>query len=716
MSTPDYLLLTGRDTSVLLETQDDGAPLWRYWGAAIRRTAATAMTLPALQDERPPASFTLNQPVHFPVFPGFGNGWFNLPAITGHRQQQDFSQHFSTRRIDTDTEANSLTIELQDTVTQLAVTITLALCQRTDVLSVNTSLSNEGTTPFALQSLAAGCLLLPAEGNRLRYVGGRHNAEFAEHEVQLGRHQFSIENRRGITSHEFFPGAVIAEAGTTEHQGLAWGAQLAWSGNHFQTIEQLPDGSRQWHLGEWLAPGEIFLEPGATHTAPTLLATCSQQGFDGVASNFHQAIRETVSWPGNSMAPRQVHANTWEGIYFQHDMADLKALASAYAETGVERFVLDDGWFRNRPDDRSGLGDWTPDATKYPAGLKPLAEHVLELGMSFGLWVEPEMINPDSDLFRAHPDWPLQVQGRPLLTGRNQLVLDMGREVVRNYLFDVIHQLLSTLPVTYLKWDHNRHLTQAGDQFGKPAWHQQVLGTWQLMQRLRDAHPDVEIESCSGGGGRIDAGILKYTHRFWTSDCIDALSRIDIQRGFLQFMPPELMGSHIGTAPAHTTGRSQGLDFRAAVAVTGHLGIEFDVRSLSEQDKAALKSWLNFYKTYRVLLHGSRVWRGRIGTSFSWQLHAEGGEGLLFVYRLQPQTDIYEPLLRIPGLMAEHDYRVRWLNTDFARRTRKPETGFFQQLQGDGLTLPGDWLGQRGLALPPMKAERCAIFHLQRTA
>ncbi len=277
------------------------------------------------------------------------------------------------------------------------------------------------------------------------------------------------------------------------------------------------------------------------------------------------------------MQPRPVHANSWEACYFDHDEERVVALAQACAALGIERFVLDDGWFRGRNDDRAGLGDWTSDPAKYPSGLEPLAGRIVAMGMQLGLWVEPEMVSPDSDLYRAHPDWALALPGRNRPTARSQLVLDMRRAEVRDYLFGALDALLRELPVSYLKWDHNRDLAPAGGAA-------QVLGTYALLARLRSAHPDVEIESCAGGGGRSDAGILPYTHRFWASDNLDAVSRVAIQRGFLAFLPPEVMGSHIGAIPAHATGRCQSLGLRAAVAMPGHFGIELDPRQLDDAE------------------------------------------------------------------------------------------------------------------------------------
>ena len=391
------------------------------------------------------------------------------------------------------------------------------------------------------------------------------------------------------------------------------------------------------------------------------------------------------------MKPRPVHLNTWEGFYFDHDEAKLRELADSAAEIGIERFVLDDGWFHGRNDDRSSLGDWWPDATKYPEGLGPLAKHITGLGMEFGLWVEPEMVNPDSDLFRAHPDWALQIAGRPLLTGRNQLVLDLARDDVSNHLFKVLSKLLESLPVSYLKWDHNRDLTTAGKT---ARYRRQVQAGYALLGRIRAAYPAIEIESCAGGGGRIDAGIARHTHRFWTSDCIDAVTRTAAQRGFLQFLPPELMGAHVGTAPAHSTGRSQSMDFRAAVALPGHFGVELDVRRLAGLERETLKRWIVTYKTHRDIVHHGQVWFGQTSDGLTWQAHGSVHDLLLLVYRIDPVIQRFPSPLVLPMLDDSRRYSV------------DSETG-------DAAIWDGAWLRAAGLPLSPMKAETCSLFRIR---
>lgn len=677
----EYAILHSPACTAIWELPPGEAPLWRYWGP---RLPDGAIPPARLRETRPEPSFSLHFDQPLSIFPTLGLGWFGQSALLAHRAGQDWAQGITDTQVVRPDPA-TIRFALTDAVARIAVTLTARLDPASDVLTLSTTLTNLGDDALDVQALAAGILPLPEDAQAVRSFAGRHNAEFVPVDDRLTRSQWRRENRRGLTSHDCFPGAVVSCA-----DGTAYGAQLAWSGNHAQCIEWLDDGRRQWQLGEWLAPGEVRLAPGESITTPDLLATCSSEGANGVAWAFHRAIRGAMQWPGGAMTPRAVHLNTWEGFYFDHDIAALKQLADAAAKVGIERFVLDDGWFHGRDGDTAALGDWWPDAGKYPQGLGPLAQHVTALGMEFGLWVEPEMINPDSELYRAHPDWALHIAGRPLLAARNQLVLDLSRPEVGDYLFGQIAPLLDSLPIAYLKWDHNRDLVQAG---AAPLYRRQVQAAYALFARFRAAFPAVEIEACAGGGGRIDAGIIRHTHRFWTSDCIDAVSRVQIQRGFLQFMPPELMGSHVGASPAHSTGRMQAMDFRCGVAMPGHFGVELDVRKLSEADSARLGRWISRYKQLRDRLHHARVWQGEAPDGLVWQAHGDADSLLLLVTRTQPTTQRHQPHLRLPMLSEQRGYR----------------------LSREGcadIEISGAWLAQVGLPVPPMPGEAVLIYDL----
>jgi alpha-galactosidase len=691
---PEFIILHGQKCTVMLEVWPDCAPLWRHWGARLPDDGS----VPApLRNARPVNTFSLDRDAPLSLLPPSGAGWFATPGLMAHREGRDFTHETTACSWAWQEPGRVVCLRLDDDVAQVRVTVTLSLDPGTDTLTVSATLTNQGDAMLDVLWLAAAVLPLPQQAGFVRAFTGRHNGEFVAGDDRLSRATWLVENRRGLTSHEAFPGALVTALPAIHawHAGPAWGAQLAWSGNHAQRIEPLDDCTRQWQLGVLPAPGEVRLEPGATLTAPDVLATFSTDGLNGVARNFHAAVRSRLRWPGGAMRPRPVHLNTWEGVYFDLDEARLKAMADAAAGLGVERFVLDDGWFKGRRHDRAGLGDWQVDPAVFPNGLGPLARHVTGLGMEFGLWIEPEMVNPDSDFYRAHPDWALQVAGRPALTARNQLVLDLSNPAVADHLFDALMAVLGDLPVSYLKWDHNRALAHAGGRDGRAAGIAQVEAAWGLMDRLRAGLPSVEIEACAGGGGRIDAGMATRVHRFWTSDCIDAVSRVSIQRGFLHFMPPELMGAHVGAAKAHTTGRHQSLSFRAAVALPGHFGVELDPTTLDTFEQERLRAAIATYKTHRDRLHSGAVWQGDCGDGLVWQAHGSPEALLVQVLRLTPSAQRLPPALVLPQVDPARHYRVTVLDG--------PMPPVAQPVSGA-------WLQSQGLPLPLMKAETALLL------
>ncbi len=522
------------------------------------------------------------------LLPTGGLGRFGWPALSGHRGGRDFILHFTGWN--THTTHGETVLLAQDTIAEVDLRITLRGSE-SGVLSMSTALTNRGKTPYQLDRMMAGSFLVPAGEAQLTHFTGMWGREFQLRETTLGAGLWMQESRRGRTSHDRFPYLFVKASGAQT------GFHLGWSGNHLIAIDTLDDGRRLVHLGELFEPGEMILESGETYESPVAHA-----GPDSDA--FHAFLRtDVLDWPGGKMRPRPVTLNTWEGNYFDHRPSALMAQADAAKALGIERFVLDDGWFGRRDDDTTSLGDWLIDRRKYPDGLKPLVDHVTGLGMEFGIWFEPEMINPVSDLYRAHPDWVLQVEGRPLLTSRNQLVLDLTRPDVSDYLFAAIADVLSTLSVSYIKWDMNRDLTHAGGMDGRARIAAQTRAVLALMERVRKAFPAVEVESCASGGGRIDFGVLRHTHRVWTSDCTDAFERLEIQRGASLFLPPEILGAHIAASPNHQTHRRLTLSFRALVALAYHLGVELNPLELSDEERAELGGWIALHKRLRPLLH-----------------------------------------------------------------------------------------------------------------
>ena len=408
--------------------------------------------------------------------------------------------------------------------------------------------------------------------------------------------------------------------------------------------------------------------------------------------------------------------NTWEAVYFDHDLDRLVELARAGAEVGAERYVLDDGWFRHRRDDSAGLGDWYVDEGVWPQGLHPLVDAVRDLGMDFGLWVEPEMVNPDSDLARAHPDWVLQTGGRQPLLSRQQQVLDVGHPDAYAYLLERLDALLTEHDIAYLKWDHNRDLLEAGSGPGGAAGvHAQTLAVYRLLDELRAKHPGVEIESCSSGGLRVDLEILEHTDRVWGSDCIDPLERQQIQRWTTQLVPPELIGSHVGASPSHTTHRHSDLAFRAGTALFASFGIETDVSRMEPGERAELARWVSLYKEVRALLHtGTLVRADQHDPSLAVHgtVAADGSDGLFAVVQLDTPDAAVSGRVRLPGLLPDVEYEV----TAQAPGDEPPVRGSsdLPWLRAGGVRMSGRTLAAVGVAAPALQPQQLVLLRTRR--
>jgi len=412
--------------------------------------------------------------------------------------------------------------------------------------------------------------------------------------------------------------------------------------------------------------------------------------------------------------PRPIHYNTWEAVYFDHDVHTLFQLADKAADVGAERFILDDGWFGARRNDKAGLGDWWVSKEVYPDGLGPLIGHVTALGMEFGIWFEPEMVNPDSDLFRQHPDWILQVEGVEQVPFRQQYVLDLSRPDVSDYLFDHIHKLLSAHPISYIKWDMNRDVHHPGSQ-GRPAIHKQTHALYALIDRLRAAHPDLEIESCSSGGARCDYEVLRRTDRIWTSDSNDALDRQNIQNGASHFFPLKVMGAHVGPAKCHITGRRLSMNLRVATALFGHMGMELNLLDEDAASLEVLKAGLALHKTHRALIHGGAFHRldtpdhiNAIGV-----VADDTSEALFSWCNLTGHAQTLPGRMYLPGLDSSRSYRTKIVWPSPVRSVSQPSIIEALDLQDSGTVLSGEALAQMGLQIPLLHPETCLIFHLE---
>jgi len=622
-----------------------------HWGAAIEDDPA-ALTVPPL----PRASFDVAIPLT--LVPDRAAGWRGRPGLQGG------SDPLSTANRTKGGQTPLVTPEYE--------------LSESGVLRLRHTLRNTGDEPYALTEL--GCVLpVPAVAAEVLDLTGRWCRERHPQRRPFDQGTWLRQTRHGRTGHDAPLLLVAGTRGFGFRSGEVWGIHLGWSGNASWWAERLPDGSSTLGAAELLDPGEVVLAPGEQYATPWLYAAWSDRGLDGLSERLHRFIR---SRPSHPRRPRPVVLNTWEAVYFDHRLDRLTALADTAAELGVERFVLDDGWFRHRRDDTAGLGDWYVDDGVWPQGLQPLIDHVRGLGMEFGLWVEPEMVNPDSDLARAHPDWVLP--GPPW---RHQQGLDLTIPEAYAYVLERLDALLGEYDIAFLKWDHNRDLVG-------PV-HAQTLAAYRLLDELRSRHPELEIESCSSGGARVDLGILARTDRVWASDTNDALERQNIQRWTQLLLPPELVGSHVGPPRAHTTGRTHDLSFRAATALFGHFGIEWDIASASDDERAELREWIARYKRWRELLHGGEVVRADLPDP-AFALHgvvvADRAEALFCFVALATSAGERPGAVRLPGLDPDRVYRVEGLDRD--------------------VTLSGRALASVGLQMPLLAPEHALLLHL----
>ena len=693
--------LRNRAVSLVVDCRGS-QPAVAYFGAPIANVSE--LMIEQLDRHEAPASLPIEPTIT--LSPTHGMGYLGHPALAIRRSSANWQANPQLITC----EASALELRFVSICEQLSIEIThcLRLDEETGVLALTTTLKN--THPATSLSVNQCLVTVPIQDHLIDAVEltGRWGYELQQNRFPLPNSSLVRENRAGRTSHHLHPSLRLVSANTTLESGDALDVQVAWSGNHTIRTEQLADGRRVMQTGELLEVSEVELGPGESYITPECLLCFSDDGMTGLAQQWHRYVRNNYETSASDQV-RPVQLNTWEACYFGVNETTVIELIDEAADLGIERFVLDDGWFRGRNNDRTSLGDWQVDEHKFPSGLAPIAAYCHERGLEFGLWIEPEMVSPDSDLYRAHPDWVLGFANGPLLGARNQLVLDLDRDDVANHLFESISTLLTEIPISYLKWDMNRDIHQMENALGQRAVHRQTLALYALMARVRDRFPDVAIESCASGGGRIDMGVLGYASRFWPSDTNDALDRIAVQRGFLSMLPPELMGSHVGPSPCHITGRQHAMAFRAGVALWGHMGVEADIRSLSEDDRSTLEAAISLHKQHRHLLHsGHYVEHEQNAQQVAWSVVSEDqSEALSAVAMLHTPTTAFPKRMRFRGLDESKQYQVQVV---WPQDLSEKQAAYRDHLQSQ--RLGGDWLQQVGLTLPIMHPESLLIFHL----
>jgi alpha-galactosidase len=558
-------------------------------------------------------------------------------------------------------ELPELRIRLRDAVYSLHVSLVYRLYEQHDLIERAVQISNAGDSPVQIERIwSAQWHLPPGAQYRLTHAAGRHMDELHLRREPLVEGLKTLESRRLTTGHQHAPWFALDRGGADEDSGEVWFGTLAWSGNWKLSAEvtefastRISMGLNDWDFG-WR------LEPGQTLTTPSAYAGYATEGFGGASRRLHDFVRDRLL--PHPQACRKVLYNSWEATEFAVDEASQIELAELASELGAELFVLDDGWFQGRSHDGAGLGDWWPDARKFPRGLAPLIERVHALGMDFGLWIEPEMVNPDSQLYREHPDWVLHFPTRARTTGRNQLVLNIARSDVQVYLVEQLDRLLSAHKIAFVKWDMNRNIAEPGwpQAPGDPRelWVRYVQGLYQIWGSLRVRHPHILWQSCSGGGGRADLGVLALADQIWVSDNTEPSARLAIQEGFSQIFPASTMECWVTDMGPPTLP----LAFRFHVSMCGVLGIGGHLRKWDAARRAEAAQWIARYKEVRSLIHHGDLFRLRSPQAHPFSalqyVSKDQSEGLLFAFRTHLRAPAYLPPLYLRGLDPEAIYAV----------------------------------------------------------
>lgn len=697
-SRPPVAVLRAGGTCVVVRLDEHLLPAVVHWGPDPGDVDPAAL-LDALAV--PYVDSVVMMPPRVAVLPQHSEGWLGRPGLEGSRAGRDWSVSFD--RVEHTVRGSVLRSVGNDERQGLEVAVDLEVTPQ-GLVRVRAEVTNRGEAAYDVGGLLPA-LPVPAEAGEVLDLTGRH-----VHEREPQRRPFDVgawvrEARGGRPGHDSATLLCAGETGFGFRAGRAWGVHLAWSGNQVHVAERTVAGARLLRAGELLLPGEVRLAPGETYTAPWLLGSWGE-GLDALSARFHDWVRAR---PHHPRTPRPALLNTWESVYFDHDLDTLLTLAERAAGVGIERFVLDDGWFRGRTGDHAGLGDWYVDPERWPQGLHPLAARVRALGMDLGIWVEPEMVNLDSDLAREHPDWLLGTAHGPGPASRQQHVLDLAHPQVSAYLLERLAALVEEYDVAFLKWDHNRPLVDAGHGPDHvPGVHAQTRAAYALMAALRERFPALEIESCSAGGARLDLGVLEHTDRVWVSDCIDAHERHRLVRWTGLVLPPELMGTHVGGSPDHSTGRRLDLDFRGATALWGHLGVEWDLTGLTDDELDRVADWVRLYRETRDLLHGGRVVRADLPDptlQLDGVVAADGSDALFRLSLLDLGTSWPPPRVLLPGLRPEHVYDV----TLQAPGDRPARTGRGRVGWVDGVRLSGRALATLGLQTPLLRVDQSVL-------
>jgi len=654
--------------SLVVDLRPD-VPVVLHWGSDLGPLSEPSLHVLADTGGAAQLRNAPDAPRVFSLLPTEVEGWSGVPALAGHRGGTATTPRPRTvsATVDQpDRKGGRIVVDLLDEVSRLTIRLTVRLTEN-GLVELQTTATSAATPHVASYDLTGVVAMLPvpARATDVLDLTGKWSRERSPQRGQVRDGLHSRQVRRGK------PGAdspYLLSVGTpafASRTGEIWSMHVAWSGDQQWFVERLPEGAGTFSAvlggGELLRAGEVRLAAGESYESPRVVFAWSDRGLDGVADRFHAQLRSDRP----RSAPQPLVLNTWEAVYFDHDLARLTEIVDRAAEIGVERVVLDDGWFRGRRDDRAGLGDWLVDEQVWPEGLAPLVDHVRRRGMQFGLWVEPEMVNLDSDLARAHPDWVLGPSAGLGGPSRHQYVLDIAKPQAFDHLLSSISALVERYSIDFLKWDHNRELHEAvhrGTDGDRPGVRDQTLALYALLDEIRRRCPNLEIESCSSGGGRVDLGVLEHTDRIWTSDCNDPVERQSIQRWTEVLVPPEYIGSHVGAPRSHTTSRVSDAPFRFLTTLFASAGIEWDVTRCNPEEIGQIARWAALYKEFRSLVQTGRRVHADLAddqTLLHGSVALDRARALFCWARLGSSGPLQSGRVRFPGLDPGHDYEVR---------------------------------------------------------
>ncbi|PGY06968.1 alpha-galactosidase [Bacillus sp. AFS031507] len=665
-------------------------------------------------------------------YPAYGNSDFREPAISVSKTTANHVPNFKydsyqlvdgkprleglpATYVEEKHEASTLQIILKDEFLQAKLLLTYTIFRDKPVITRSASLINEGSEELVVDRLMGASLDLPDKDFVFTHLAGAWSRERHVKERILETGIQSISSLRGASSHHHNPFLALKRPEATEHTGVVYGFNFIYSSNFLMQIEVDHYDTARLTVGIHPFGFKWNLKPNVSFQTPEVVMVYSDQGLNGMSQAFHSLYREHLIQAQWKQAVRPILINNWEATYFDFNEEKLVNIAKSASELGIELLVLDDGWFGKRNDDTSSLGDWHVDLDKLPGGLESLAQKISATGMKFGLWFEPEMISPNSELFSEHPDWAVGVPGQHYTLGRNQLVLDFSRPEIVDYLYEKMSAIIKKTNLAYIKWDMNRNITEAFSQ--KLAVHQQgeffhryILGVYDLYERLTGEFPHVLFESCAGGGGRFDPGMMYYAPQAWTSDDTDAIERLKIQYGTSFAYPVYSMGSHVSAVPNHQTLRTTPLQTRANTAYFGTFGYELDPLKLTEEERAEIKEQVVFYKQHRALIRDGHFYRCLSPFSnneTAWMVVSQDqSEALIGWYKvLATPNPKKKQTLRLSGLAESKMYKV----------AGSERTYYGDELMNVGLPLPTEFNGVNGGSAERGGDFQSQVFYLQKT-